>query len=62
MIDFILGAGILGSLAYAAYKHLTVADVKKELLKIEGEIANGVLAAEVKAGYAAIVARIKALL
>lgn len=62
MIHFFAGVVVLVLAGYAAYKHLTVADVKKELLKIEGEIASGVLAAEVKAGYATLVARIKSLL
>lgn len=52
----------LAAAAYAVYKHLTVAEIKAELVKIEGEIVNGTLAAEVKATIQTLVARIKALI
>ena len=53
---------LLGIAAYAAYKHLTIRDIKAELAKIEGEIASGVIAEEVKTAYAVFVARIKSIL
>lgn len=53
---------VLASVGYSVYKHLTLADVKAELVKIESEIASGVIAEEVKAVYAVIIARLKALL
>lgn len=62
MIQFVLGVALVGAVAYATYKHLTVSDIKVELVKIEGEIASGALAAEVKTLFAVAVARLKALL
>ena len=62
MIHTIEAIVVLGSIGYSVYKHLTLADVKAELAKIESEIASGVIAEEVKAVYAVFVARIKSIL
>lgn len=62
MILYTAFALVVGAVGYAIKKHITLAQVKAEVVKIEGEIVSGTLVAEVKAGYAAIIARIKALL
>jgi len=62
MIIGILGAALVAVTTYAVYKHLTLADIKAEITKIEGEIAAGTLAAEIKVAASAIIARLAALL
>jgi hypothetical protein len=62
MITGILGVALVAATTYAIYKHLTLADIKAEIAKIEGEIAAGALAAEIKTAASAIIARLVALL
>jgi hypothetical protein len=52
------------AVGYAAYKHYTLAQVKAEVAKIEseGKAFGATVSADVKATYAAVVARLKAVL
>ncbi|MGA7855727.1 MAG: hypothetical protein WCA15_20575 [Candidatus Acidiferrales bacterium] len=60
MIIGLLVVAAAGSVAYAAYKHVTLAQVEAEVAKIEAEAVS--LEATVKAKVLAIVAAIKAKL
>lgn len=64
MTHAILGTAALaiGGVVYGLVKHITLAQVKAEIAKIEGEIVAGTLAAEVQAIIATLVARIKSIL
>lgn len=59
---YAIGAVAVAATGYAVYKHITLAQVKAEIAKIESELAAGALAAEIKAAASAIIARLVALL
>ncbi len=60
MILTLAAVAVAGSLGYALYKHVTVAQVKAEVAKIEAEAVS--LEAAVKAKVLSIVASLKAKL
>jgi hypothetical protein len=67
MILGILVAVAVGGLGYGVYKHYTAggtvaAAVLAEVAAVEAEVTSGKLSADAKAAYAAVAARVKAVL